>query len=659
MCCMTGELTCAPPSRNDPLRDSLSPSIFLRDLGTGGGPGRRPVRRKDLSPPTQGHRGRENRIVHPATDQRIEPGRPAGRLATVVLLVVVTAVGAGLRFHRVTEIEPFIADETIYYLEAKYLYSLAETAWESLQRKAEERRTGKDLWKREVEARRFKEGLAGRPPWFARPGHLYLLLAAMAVVGPDKVYVGPLVAATAGTLCIPLLFLLGRRLYGGTVGLLAAAFFALSAVQVHYARTGLTEQDSLAFFLVALLFYVKNRQGDPQRGWPSLALAGLFLGISFVVHYRMVIFIFSAFLLEIPYWTGRRQGGRRVAARRLAVLLCCAALPLLLTELPYYLVMLFVHFFFKATLPFQTYFEQLFGQAVWLVLTYIDAASTGVRLVNFLTYPYLLWQMEGAALPAVILLAAALLLLHRRRKDGFAAVLTLVPFLLCTLFNPRTRYLCGFLPFASLLVAAAVHRLWTGEIPGPGLPRPAFRAEAAVAVASVLACSGWHAVGECRSRASYSKAIAFVEERGELKHIATFAVVSQAYVGVRNVPTEWPASEEQLRRLYEQGYRYVVMDWLKDVIDVVMRRLHLAAKKEKFRVFQRRVDLMNRIEERTKPVFTCPNKHLEEVANIFEINQDFPQTLEWYRRIQGDRKVRTIRVYDLADYFAPVEGRGP
>jgi uncharacterized membrane protein len=191
-------------------------------------------------------------------------GRIQKRL-TVLLLLVIVSAGAVFRFYHIQHVEPFIADEAIYLLEARYLYSIVELSWKSLRLKAEESKTGKDLWKREREAERFADGIEGRPPWFARPGHLYLLCMAMMIFGPKSLIVGPVVSAFFGTLCIPLLFLLGRKLYGNTAGLLASAFFSLSGVQVLYSRSGLTEQDSLFFFLAertADLLLVKHHDMD-------------------------------------------------------------------------------------------------------------------------------------------------------------------------------------------------------------------------------------------------------------------------------------------------------------------------------------------------------------------------------------------------------------
>jgi len=569
---------------------------------------------------------------------------------TVLMLLVIVATGAFVRFHNVHKVEPFVADEAIYVLEARYLYSIVESTWQSLRLKAEEQKTGEDLWNRQKEAERFTEDIKGQPPWFARPGHLYLVCLAMMIFGPDSVIVGPVVSAFFGTLCIPLMFLLGRKLYGNTAGLLGSAFFSLSAVQVIYSRSGLTEQDSLFFFLLALLFYVNDRTAQPGRKWWSLILSGFFIGVSFVVHYRMVTYMVAVAVLELPFWLRWRREALLYALKRAAILLGFASLPVLLTELPYYFVMLVVHMFMKARLPFQTYFEQLMGQAVYLVLAYKDAPNTGLRLENFLTYPYLIWKMEGPAFAIGLIPAAFVILWHRRKEDLLTTVLIVVPFLMCTLFNPRARYLSGFLPFLGLMIAAAIQRVREEDrFAGLRWPRPV----AAAAVVLILSFGAIYSYRAAMPKTSYAHCIDFIRTHldGQPKHLATLTVVSQVFCGVENVPSEWPSSEEELRELYDQGHRYFIIDFVKDVIDRVMVMLNLPAKGPKFEKFKQRIDVMNRIEERTTPVFTCDNLHLDKIYNVFEVNQQFSQTLQYLREGRNNPEGRVIRVYDLKDFF--------
>jgi len=585
----------------------------------------------------------------------MSPSPAAGTIVkktSILLLLAIVAAGAALRFSNISEVEPFLADEAAYVLEARYIYSLLSAARESIRLKLQEKRTGQDLWKKEREKKRFTEDLEGKTPWYGRPGHLYLVCIAMAIAGPEKVYPGALVSAFFGTLCILLVFLLGQRLYGTGAGLIAAALFALSAVEVLYSRSFLTEEDSLFFFLLAVLCYLSNRKAPAERKWGSVAMCGLLLGVSFVVHYRMITYIFALWLLEVPFWLTKDLQALRYATLRSLVLGVGLLTPIGLTELPYYAAMLFAHFALKTTLPFTTYVEQLVGQFLYLVSTYADSPVTGVAAVNFLTYPFLLWTLEGAAV-TIALLAGMIgffvgLAKRRGLNEYLPAALFLVPWLSCTLFNPRTRYLSGFLPFGIVMAAACLQRFLQHAFSSRGRLGGWLLA---AGLAAILVRGGTHALRAAEPKVSYGQAIAFIHERGPKAHLATFPLISQVYSGVKNVPDLWPASEEELREVYAQGHRYLVVDFVKDVIDVVVGQFNLDKKGEKFAAFRRRVDLIDRIESTLSPVYTCPNRHIGKLYNLFEVNQNFTRTIEYARQIRSSARATTIRVYDLEAYF--------
>ncbi len=568
---------------------------------------------------------------------------------TVALLVAILVIGAVLRYYHLSEVEPFLADEAAYVLEARYIYSLLSTARQSLKLKREEIRTGKDVWKKDIEQQRFTQDLEGRVPWYARPGHLYLICLAMKLLGPDNLQAAATVSACFGTLSIVLVFILTNSLYGSIAGLVAAGLFSLSAVQVLYSRSFLTEQDSMFFFLLALLFYVSNRKAHPEQRWCSLVVAGLLMGVSFVIHYRMITYIAALWLLEAPFWCTTHLRSIRNAILRSLVLAGSILVPIVCTELPYYMAMLFTHFALKTTIPFNTYIEQLIGQFLYLVATYADSPATGIAAINVLTYPYLVWIIEG---PLTCIALFGGIVFFSVRTKGFPkhliVVLFLVPWVSCTLFNPRTRYLSGFLPFGLIMLGASVQGLRSS------LPLSRSKLQALICTAALVALFASalsHAVRAIEPTTSYRKAIAFLKERGAHAHLATFPLLSQVYVGVRYVPDQLPSSEEELHEAYQHGYRYLIVDFVKDVIDVVVDQFHLDKKGEKFATFKRRIDLVDHIESTTPPVYTCPNLHIGKVYNLFEVNQHFTTTMAYARAVRSSEKAMTIRVYDLERYF--------
>jgi 4-amino-4-deoxy-L-arabinose transferase-like glycosyltransferase len=124
-------------------------------------------------------------------------------------------------------------------------------------------------------------------------GHLPLyLLAGVASLarGVDLLRVGRVLAVLFDLGTVALTFALGRRVYGGRVGMVAAAFVALMVAHVQQAHF-YTADVVLAFFaLGALLFAVRlAAQGRSRDAWLAGAWVGLALGTKF-----------SAALLALP-----------------------------------------------------------------------------------------------------------------------------------------------------------------------------------------------------------------------------------------------------------------------------------------------------------------------------------------------------------------------
>ncbi len=94
--------------------------------------------------------------------------------------------------------------------------------------------------------------------------------------------VGRFWSALADLGTVALMFLIGRRLYGGAVGLLAAALGALTAFSIQQAH--FFTVDSLAAFFVVLTAYFSVRAGQatdsPAESSVSFALAGVATGLA-------------------------------------------------------------------------------------------------------------------------------------------------------------------------------------------------------------------------------------------------------------------------------------------------------------------------------------------------------------------------------------------
>ena len=128
---------------------------------------------------------------------------------------------------------------------------------------------------------------AGIPPQL-HFGYPLLIRLTHAAVGPflaaDSLMqwqrAGQLVSLMGGLCCIPLIYLLGLRLFSRRVGLLSAFVWALLPYAARFSADALSDMPHLALVLAGLLFIMS---GMSTRRWPHWFLAGLFGGAAYCI----------------------------------------------------------------------------------------------------------------------------------------------------------------------------------------------------------------------------------------------------------------------------------------------------------------------------------------------------------------------------------------
>jgi hypothetical protein len=195
--------------------------------------------------------------------------------------------------------------------------------------------------------RMFEEGL--NPGYFANPPALtYLLHAIYAVwfgggraalkayeLHPTEVYVIARVAvALLGTAAVWLLYLVGARLLGRAVGLLAAALQAVAFLPVFYAHLALNDVPTLAPLTLSLLGTAGVLRKGRRRDY---LLAGVGLGVACATKYTAGIVVLPLLAAAAAQYAERAtDAGRRLAQG--LVLAGGAALVAFLVANPYALL---------------------------------------------------------------------------------------------------------------------------------------------------------------------------------------------------------------------------------------------------------------------------------------------------------------------------------
>ncbi|QQG39682.1 MAG: glycosyltransferase family 39 protein [Candidatus Aenigmatarchaeota archaeon] len=245
-----------------------------------------------------------------------------------------------------------------------------------------------------------------------------LLPLVLAALGIDTVFPSRVVVLLFGLATIPLVYLAGRRVYGRTEGLMAAAVFASFSQFLFFQSKTLTEPLFTFFFALSLLFLY----GHKKIAHPFLA--GVATGLAFMARYPGGI-LFPIYAL----WLLKKSGPRSAAAFVSGSLV--GLIPLFLLGTAYY------------------------GNPFGGLMTSLTIV-TGLQPDPW--YFYAARAAETFGPLALAVLAGATLEVTRRRPSLFLTICAVAVLTLSLQTHKEVRFLVAFFP-AFALVAASWWRL--------------------------------------------------------------------------------------------------------------------------------------------------------------------------------------------------------
>ncbi|EFL52784.1 conserved hypothetical protein [Solidesulfovibrio fructosivorans JJ]] len=158
--------------------------------------------------------------------------------------------------------------------------------------------------------------LDSSPPLF------HLLVHASLVLFPATDWAVKLPSVIAGTLTIPVVWLLGRRLFSNTTAMAAATLCALSLFHIHYSREARPYALYLLFALLGLYFLSRALAATGRRrDWIGFTLANILM---FYASYLAAATFFAEGLIVAARAALLWRRERRAALRLLAKAACCA-----------------------------------------------------------------------------------------------------------------------------------------------------------------------------------------------------------------------------------------------------------------------------------------------------------------------------------------------
>lgn len=209
-------------------------------------------------------------------------------------------------------------------------------------------------------------------------------------------------SAILGALAILLCFFIGKSLFDEETGLVGSAAFAVSAYEIMYSGRGSGHADALFFLMLGMYLYVLSLE---KRNWNILLRgSGVSLGLAITAHFNLLFFLPTIFIL--CEWLREKHESKGDFITRAKTFIIFLLLPFLTFEIFFLYLRIFTDFHFLS------FFEQLF-RVVSLNRYYLDLSA------GILTYPALIWRLEGPLVSILSLFGFMAVLWQRRKKRFF------------------------------------------------------------------------------------------------------------------------------------------------------------------------------------------------------------------------------------------------
>lgn len=403
---------------------------------------------------------------------------------------------------------------------------------------------------------------------FAKDGFLIIVLAFSYFLGLYD-YTILYVSACFGVFTVLLIYFIGRECFSKISGLLSCGILAISAYQVHYARSGFPQSASVFFLYLAVLLYLRG----------SLFFSGISAGYAFSCHYNLFWVFFALFISELIYNISSGYGKvsffSKNILKRSILFFAGASVPVLFWGAISELVKFVLYSnpslaeALKGSLgigSFVSYFDRLGNFLI------PPLSNTGARTFNPYFYLKLLISWQGL-ISVILLFAGILYLLYRQLhkplfKETVVLILFLAPFFYWSFYSWQLgRSFVSAIPAMSLIIGGFI---------GQGLyrycERESFRVFIVFLTLLFLVWQGRSQLMEEMGYISgYPSAIKFMQEHQGIKHLSSQYTISRFFVGRKNaldisVSFAKDGALPKLQRLYDNdGYRYVLLDQMRNI----------------------------------------------------------------------------------------------
>jgi len=407
-----------------------------------------------------------------------------------------------------------------------------------------------------------------------------------------------------GLATLPVFFLLVRRFYNSTaVALLAVALLAILPGHVFYSRSGL--QEAFSIFLVTVGFYLYL---FPRGFTWRTVLAGVFFAAAFFANYRLLMLPVLVAVVELWIWLVEKKG---LDARKYS-------------------------WFFVTFLAIAVLVGSLFnGANTTMIAAWVfhqgDTAKEVFSWVNFFSFPYYLFRLESVIL-ALFFFGNVYFLVKKRWDVLLPFVLVCVQMLIFSMTNEKgLRYIAVVLPFFVMAAAYLIKACYDVSSRGWRIGLIVL-----LGVMTVLMLGKSTQIAQASS--DYEPAARYLSDKGpDVGFLAPQEMVMQLYVRPERVKAV-PAGFEGMIKLYNQGYRYLVIAPQSYVDSGSGGRFVLPLK-----------DYLGFIDARAQPIKIYPHVNSAMMERfVFEHSTNLVDSIRFLASADS-AKFCSLRIYDLGE----------
>ena len=260
---------------------------------------------------------------------------------------------------------------------------------------------------------------------------------------PTGIYTaGRILGAVLGTLCVPAVFVLGRRLFDIHAGLVAAAFVAVAPLAVrdsHYVKHDIP---ATLVIIVACIAITRIWPGEkaPEGQRNAVLVAGAACGVAFSTHYYCIFLALPLAWAIVMRW---RESGWRVVMRHLFTAAAASAV-LFFALSPFILVE-----------PLNALGDITANRQI-----VVDRAVTSGAFAPARRYLEILWTDSlGRAIVALAAAGAGWMLVTAPARAILLLLFPVTFFAFIVNTVPASRYLNPVVPFVALFAAWTLRQL--------------------------------------------------------------------------------------------------------------------------------------------------------------------------------------------------------